>query len=92
LVSLIAMRAAEKGVRLNLLEVDVDSESDDRGLLGIGEDTPAGPLGLRTVVRIAANDTEEAALRDIVQWADEHSPVDDAIRRAVPVELTVVIG
>lgn len=31
LVSLIAMRAAETGVSLSLLEVDVDSESDDRG-------------------------------------------------------------
>ena len=92
LVSLIAMRAAEKGVSLNLLEVDVDSESDDRGLLGIGKDTPAGPLVLRTLVRIAAKDTEEAALHDIVRWADEHSPVDDALRRAVPVELTVLIG
>ncbi|PNI09122.1 hypothetical protein CXX84_07260 [Arthrobacter sp. AFG7.2] len=86
------MRAAEKGVSLSLLEVDVDSESADRGLLGIVKDTPAGPLALRTVVRIAAHDTEKSILRDIVEWADEHSPVDDAVRRAVPVELTVVVG
>lgn len=47
---------------------------------------------MRTVVRIATDDVEEAALRDIVRWADEHSPLDDAVRRAVPVELTVEIG
>lgn len=90
--SLIAMRAAEKGVDLSLLEVEVDSESDNRGLLGLGDDIPAGPLGLRTLVRVAAADADDATLRDIVQWADEHSPVDDAVRRAVPVELVVMTG
>lgn len=74
LVSLIAMRAAEEGVDLSLLEVEVDSESDNRGLLGLGDDVPAGPLGLRTLVRVAAADADDATLRDIVQWADEHSP------------------
>ena len=92
LASLIAMRAAEKGVDLSLLEVEVDSESDNRGLLGLGDDIPAGPLGLRTLVRVAAADADDATLRDIVQWADEHSPVDDAVRRAVPVELVVMTG
>ncbi|MDR6558821.1 putative OsmC-like protein [Arthrobacter pascens] len=92
LVSLIAMRAAEEGVDLSLLEVEVDSESDNRGLLGLGDDIPAGPLGLRTLVRVAAADVDDATLRDIVQWADEHSPVDDAVRRAVPVELVVMTG
>jgi len=33
--TLIAMRAAQTGVTLTTLEVTVDSESDDRGLLGI---------------------------------------------------------
>lgn len=92
LASLIAMRAAETGVDLSLLEVEVDSESDNRGLLGLGDDIPAGPLGLRTLVRVAAADADDATLRDIVQWADEHSPVDDAVRRAVPVELVVMTG
>jgi hypothetical protein len=61
-------------------------------MLGLGDQVPAGPLDLRTVVRVAATDADETALRDIVQWADEHSPVDDAVRRAVPVELVVVTG
>jgi uncharacterized OsmC-like protein len=33
--TLIAMRAAEEGVELSRLEVAVDSESDDRGILGM---------------------------------------------------------
>lgn len=91
LASLIAMRAAETGVMLSRLEVEVDSESDDRGLLGIGSDVPAGPLGMRTVVRLASANADEAALGDLVRWADEHSPVDDAVRRAIPVELAIKV-
>lgn len=92
LASLIAMRAAETGVTLTLLQVDVDSDSDNRGLLGLDDGIPAGPLGLRTVVRVAAEDADEASLHAMVRWADEHSPVDDAVRRAVPVELAIVVG
>ena len=33
--TLIAMRAAEEGWSLGMLEVTIDSESDDRGILGI---------------------------------------------------------
>ena len=92
LASLIAMRAAETGVTLSLLEVEVDSEFDDRGLLGLDDDIPAGPLGLRTVVRVAAENADEPTLHAMVRWADEHSPVHDAVRRAVPVELVIVVG
>lgn len=42
-VTLIAMRAAVLGITLDELEVSVDSESDDRGLLGIDDDVPAAP-------------------------------------------------
>lgn len=91
LASLIAMRAAETGVMLSRLEVEVDSESDNRGLLGIGPDVPAGPLGMRSVVRLSSANADEVALRDLVRWADEHSPVDDAVRRAVPLELAIDI-
>jgi hypothetical protein len=76
---------------LSRLEVEVDSESDDRGLLGIGPDVPAGPLVMRTVVRLASANSDEAALGDLVRWADEHSPVDDAVRRAIPVELAIKV-
>ena len=34
--TLIAMRAAQAGIDLSLLEEVVDSESDDRGILGMG--------------------------------------------------------
>ena len=87
--TLIAMRAAQVGIRLTDLEVVVDSESDDRGLLGIDDSVPAGPLSMRTRIRIAAQGASEDSLREIIAWAEKHSPVADAIRRAVPVSTEV---
>jgi uncharacterized OsmC-like protein len=59
--TVIAMRAAELGIGVQRLEVTVDSESDDRGLLGLDEATPAGPLSSRIRVRIAAGESTLSA-------------------------------
>ena len=49
----IAMRAAQRGLVLSALEVTVDSQADDRGLLGLrGAGVLPGPTSMR--VRIAA--------------------------------------
>jgi uncharacterized OsmC-like protein len=82
--TVIAMRAAELGIALQRLEVVVDGESDDRGLLGMDDGIPAGPFSSRIRVRISAEGVDPTTLRDLVLWADEHSPVSDAFRRAVP--------
>lgn len=82
--TLIAMRAAQLGVELSKLEVTVSSQSDDRGIFGIGENIPAGPLSMQIHVRIAAPGTTPEQLHDIVAWAEAHSPVGDAMRRAIP--------
>ncbi len=89
--TLIAMRAAQEGVTLTTLEVTVDSESDDRGLLGIDDSIPAGPLSVRTRVRIGAAGVGPDRLREIVQWAEAHSPVADIISRAVPKKLEIEV-
>jgi uncharacterized OsmC-like protein len=90
--TVIAMRAAQLGVALTTLEVTVDSESDDRGLLGMDGTISAGPLSMRTRVRIGAQGVAAKDLRDIVEWAEAHSPVGDALRRAVPSRTEVEIA
>ncbi|MFQ5523867.1 MAG: OsmC family protein [Acidimicrobiia bacterium] len=87
--TVIAMRAAQEGVELSDLEVVVDSESDDRGLLGMDESVPPGPLGVRIRIRIAAGGVPQERLREIVDWALQHSPVPDAVQRAVPVAFEI---
>jgi uncharacterized OsmC-like protein len=91
IATLVAMRAAEEGVRLTRLEVAVDSDSDDRGILGAetAEEVPAGPIRTRVRISLAADGASEEALHLIATWAWQHCPVDDAMRRAVPVSVEV---
>ena len=90
--TLIAMRAAVLGITLDTLEVRVDSESDDRGLLGADESVPAGPLHGRVVVRLTAAGVDDASLEDVAWWGVKHCPVCDAIERAVPLSTVVETG
>ena len=87
--TLITMRAAMLGLTLDSLEVTVDSESDDRGLLGIAEDVPAGPLSGRVAVRLTATGVDPAALDEMARWGVKHCPVCDALERVVPVTVEV---
>jgi uncharacterized OsmC-like protein len=86
--TLIVMRAAEQNVELSGLEVNVDSESDDRGILGIEEEVPAGPMSIKVTVRVESPQNE-GTVREVITWGLNHCPVDDAVRRPVPVELDV---
>jgi uncharacterized OsmC-like protein len=85
--SLIAIRAAATSVELRSVEVSVDSESDDRGILGMDESIPAGPLGVRIAVRLRPAAGDGAAIDELVAWAIDHCPVSEAVRRAVPIEV-----
>ena len=88
-VTLIAMRAAMLGIRLDSLEVTVDSESDDRGLLGIDEAVPAGPLSGRVSVRLTAAGVDPTTLEEMARWGVKHCPVCDALERPIPVTTEV---
>ena len=88
--TLIAMRAAQLGIRLTELEVTVDSESNDWGILGIGDGgIPAGPLSTRVTVKVQGEGAADGNLREIVDWAVEHCPVTDAVKRAIPMTVEV---
>jgi uncharacterized OsmC-like protein len=90
--TLITMRAAALGIELDDLEVTVDSESDDRGILGLDPSVPAGPLTGRVAVRLTAAGVDPATLEAIAHWGVKHCPVCDALERAVPITTTVAIG
>src|ERR671914_2446338 len=77
-VTLIAMRAAMLGVELTDVQITIDSESNDRGILGIDESVPAGPLSVRTRVKVRAEDGTADSLQELVEWALDHCPVCDA--------------
>jgi organic hydroperoxide reductase OsmC/OhrA len=85
------MKAALESVELGALEVTVDSESDDLGILGIDDEVPAGPMSVSVRVKLEAAGGEAERLREIVGWAQEHCPVTDLTRRSVPITLDTQI-
>jgi uncharacterized OsmC-like protein len=87
----IAMKAAQEGIELTTLEVSIDTESDTRGIFGIQESIKAGPLNMKSRVRIGAEGVPEEKLHDIVKWNEKHSWVGNAICRSVPLETEVEI-
>jgi uncharacterized OsmC-like protein len=90
--TLIGMRAAQLGIELSGLEVSVDSQSDDRGLLGMDDSIPAGPLSLRVRVSLASTGAQPEGLRELAEWGETHCPVCDAAGRAVPISLEFETG
>ena len=89
--TLIAMRGAQEGWSLSGLEVAVDSESDDRGILGIDQSVPAGPLSIRVAVSASAGGVDASSVRAAIEDAVAKCPVHDAVVRAVPVDVDVQV-
>jgi uncharacterized OsmC-like protein len=87
--STIGMEAAREGVTLRSLEVEVDSESDDRGILGMDEAVPAGPLSTRIRISASADGVEARRLRDVLDRGAGRCPVLDATKRAVDVSMEI---
>src|SRR5437588_8340791 len=76
LASLIGMEAARAGVVQQRVEVIVDSESDDYGLLIIDASGSAGALRARAMIRVEGGTRTD--LRALVDTAYRHCPVTDA--------------
>jgi uncharacterized OsmC-like protein len=87
--SLIAIRAAASGIAFLSVDVEVDSESDDRGILGLNAEIPAGALSTRVTVEVDAMGSSREAVAELVAWAVEHCPVTNTIARAVPISIEV---
>ena len=89
--ALIGLRAATLGLDLapGDVEVTVDSESDDRGILGLDEGIVAGALSIKVAVRIGGTSLGREARTALARWALDHCPVTDTAARPVPIELEV---
>lgn len=87
----VAMQAAAQGISLARLEVAVHSESDARGLFGMG-DVSAALSNLRMEVTISAPGAPAQQLEQLIAWAEAHSPVSCTLRSnpAVALQIQVV--
>jgi uncharacterized OsmC-like protein len=90
--SLATMRAAQVGWTGFGCRVEVDSVSDDRGILGLDASVPGGPLSMRIGLHLTADGVGPDNLEELAVWAVEHCPVSDAVRRAIPVHIEVSEG
>ena len=90
--TVIASEAAQAGIELTHLSVTVDSDSDARGMLGLGDGVPPGPLRMRIRVELAADGASEEELRELVRRSEQRSPVNDAVARAIPTTMEVVVA
>ncbi|HZD22710.1 MAG TPA: OsmC family protein, partial [Acidimicrobiia bacterium] len=87
--STIGMEAARAGLELISLEVEVDSESDDRGILGMDESIPPGPISARIRIHATANQMDGHALRHVIERGAMRCPVLDATQRAIEIDLEI---
>lgn len=90
--TIIAIRAAAVGIALSRLEVEVVSQSDDRGMLGVDDAVPAGPVRSRMDIVIAADGADPKAVRELADWGVAHSPMADAFRRSVPMDVAIAVN
>jgi uncharacterized OsmC-like protein len=90
--TLVAMEAAREGIEITELSVSVESESDFRGVLGVDPTVRPGPLSMRVEIQVAAANATDEQLRAIVERAESHSPVRDALARQLPMRTEVAIG
>lgn len=85
--TVIVMRANQRGVELN--DVEVESAPENRGMLSPDESIAAGLEALRTTRTIRANGGSADQPRDLVQWAEAHSPGGCTFRRAPSYSLEI---
>lgn len=90
--STVGMEAARSGLTLNSLEVEVDSESDDRGILGIAESVNPGPLSTRIRITASVAGVSNGDLREVIERGARRCPVYDATQRSVDTTLEVTVG
>jgi uncharacterized OsmC-like protein len=89
--TMVASRAAQLGIELKDLEVMVAGEGNHRGILGLDNNISAGHLAINTRVRVAARNAGPEKLRELVAWAEEHSPVGRTVRDAPKNTLTIEV-
>ena len=89
--TVIAMRAAQVGIALDKLDVTVESQGDNRGMLGLDDSVSAALIGLRAIVHIRAAKVSADEIRSLVRWGDDHSPIACTLRHALGADIEVVV-
>jgi uncharacterized OsmC-like protein len=82
--------AAQLGVKLDKVEIDIDGDIDLRGFFGLDDRIRAGFDAVRIRVTLAGPESD-ARYRELADAVDAHCPVLDLFRNPVPVERAIVV-
>ena len=82
--TLLAMRAARKGIDLDSITVQVDAMSDGRGMF-LDEGISPGSSEIRVLFDIRATNVSRAEIEELVNWVTAHAPVGNDISQSVEV-------
>ena len=85
----IAYSAAEEGIEVDFIEIDVEGDIDLRGLFEIADDVRPGFEKVLVTVRIKA-DVPRERLYELVMRGYRRSPVADSLMGKVPVRISLV--
>jgi uncharacterized OsmC-like protein len=84
----VVVHAADMGIPLNGVTVEVRADWDARGYLGLDGTVPPGYTGLHVDVEVRSS-APESAIRNLVARAERLSPWVDVIRRSNSVAIAV---
>jgi uncharacterized OsmC-like protein len=84
----IAYSAAEEGIDLHAIAIDVEGDIDLRGLFGVADDVRPGFEEIRLIVRVDADASEET-IEDLVHRGYRRSPAVDSLTGRVPVRVCI---
>jgi uncharacterized OsmC-like protein len=86
LTTSLVYHAAARGIAVEEVESHLEGDLDLRGFLGLSEEVRNGYENIRVTFKIKADATEEQ-LRELVQLAQNRSPVFDIVSHPVPVSV-----
>ena len=83
------MVAANMGVELEDLQIDVEGDWDPRGTLAMGKEFPIGLTGIRCRTRVVLRDDEGSERADrLLRSVERYCVVLNTLRQGLPVETT----
>ena len=80
------LHAMARGIKVNTLATELEGDIDLHGLLGMNDAVNPGYEEIRIRMQVDA-DCSDAALADLMAYAQAHSPVCNTICRPVPVKV-----
>lgn len=92
LVHTYLIAAANRGIPLDAVDVEVVAQNNDARFYGVDTDDPPVPFGFRAVVSLTAPDATAEQVADLHRYADSTCPVMKVLRDPVEIELVVAHG